>query len=292
MSHPLAPLFLEKINELDTRLALIAHRGTPDIMPYSVALYGDVTREDFDRAVRWIRAYPVELDTSRELSVKEIHTIARAFLIAHHLKHWKIALQDNAAVDMQVNKSGTLFLSAHARMTEHRLMAVLAHEVETHIYRQENGRLLPYRIFEQGTARYLETEEGLAMLNQERTGVPLGEKKLWAAWRTLAIWHGRNMGFVTLFHYLKSAYGLTDESAWHTCLKVKRGLADTDAHAVFTKDRVYFSGYLKMNEFYRHHGNQGIRRLYLGKIKIEDLPLLSSFDERGVKYTPSWCQNV
>jgi hypothetical protein len=237
----------------------------------------------------WIREHPTEKDTSREITTKEIHKSTRAYLTAHHLKHWKITLQENAAVDIQVNKTGTIFLSSEARMTENRLKAVLAHEVDTHIFRQENGRMQPYRIFEQGTAGYLETEEGLAMLNQEKIGVPLGEKKLWAAWRTIALWHGKEMGFVTLFHHMKSEYGLSDESAWHTCLKVKRGLTDTNAHAVFTKDRVYFSGYQKLSEFFRREGAEGIRRLYGGKIKIEDLPFLTSLDDTKPKYLPHWC---
>lgn len=289
VTHPLATLFHEKKEELYIRLSLIAHRGTADIMPYSIQLYGDVTKEEFERARQWIRAQPREEDTSRELSAKELSKAIRAYLTAHHLKHWKIVEQENAAVDIQVNKSGTLLLRSRARMTVHRLAAVLAHEIDTHIFRQENGRAQPYRILEQGTAHYLETEEGLALLNQEMTGVPLGEKRFWAAWRTLALWHGKQMGFAELFHCMKEEYGLSDESAWHTCLKVKRGLTDTSAPAVFTKDRVYFSGYHRLRAYYRARGTAGIRRLYLGKIKLEDLPLLASFDDTRITHLPSWC---
>lgn len=286
--HPLAELMFRKINELEIRLNLIEARGTKEIMDSSIQLYGDVSEIEFLEAHTYVIEANVENDTSEKVSVTHVVKELTDYLKQHHLSGWNVIIQEEATTDMQVNKRGTIFVRKKARISDNRLKSLIVHEIETHVFRHENGILQNYRIFEQGTAGYLETEEGLAIFNQEQLGIPLGEKKLWGALNVIGIWHGKHMGFLDLFHHLLNTYPIDRETAWRVCVKVKRGLNDTDEHAAFTKDRVYFSGYKKVKSLFDDQGLGGIRQLYIGKIGIEDLDILTPIGPWKVKLLPSF----
>jgi len=53
---------------------------------------------------------------------------------------------------------------------------------------------------------------------------------------------------------------------------------------------VYFSGWKKIEEFFRTQGIEGLRKLYRGKIKIEDLAVMDRMEdvEWKVRYVPEW----
>ncbi|MFC1687144.1 tyrosine/phenylalanine carboxypeptidase domain-containing protein [Patescibacteria group bacterium] len=286
--HPLAELMLRKIDELEIRLNLIEARGTKKMMNSSIQLYGDVAENEFTEAHNLVVKGNVEKDTSEKISVPNVVKQLQDYLAQHNLSNWKVIIQEEATTDMQVNKRGTVFVRKKAQITSNRLKSLIVHEIETHVFRHENGKRQPYRIFEQGTAGYLETEEGLAIFNQEQLGIPLGEKKLWSALNVIGIWHGKHMGFLDLFHHLLKTYPINRDTAWRVCVKVKRGLHDTDEHAAFTKDRVYFSGYKKVKSLYDDQGLGGIRQLYIGKIGIDDLDILTPLGPWNVKLLPSF----
>lgn len=288
--HPLARFYAERVKEIQMQIALLRGRGTDEFTKLSIDLYGDSTEYEYNLAERFLQTEYTQKDTSDVVPVATIESEVKDFFSRHHLEGWKVVVQETAMADMQVSKTGVLFINKNARITRNRLKGQIAHEIETHIYRNENGKRQPYRIFEHGTRGYLETEEGLAIYNQRKLGIPLDEKLYWPAWRILALHHGKEMGFAELFHYLIATYGLTQKTAWHTCVRVKRGLQDTARPGVFMKDRIYFSGYHKVNQYIEYHGKEGLTKLYMGKIQMEDVPFLEQFDglQWKARYYPSW----
>src|SRR5262249_26213535 len=126
---------------------------------------------------------------------------------------------------------------------------LLIHEVETHVLRAANGYLQPYGIF--GAAvipGYLATEEGLALVNEERAGYIDKPRLRILAARVIASHLARLVSFREIYDQL-IAYRLDPEDAWITVKRVKRGLGDTSKPGGYIKDHVYLWGKLKLEQY-------------------------------------------
>lgn len=292
--HPLMPLFLRKIDETIRKIDLIEAINTPELQHISEKLWGQTDEHTYAKAIRFLKKTPLEKDTSKKLPFSETVARIEAFLKKTKLRHWNVKTLETTVADFQIAKhTSTFLLKQGVEITENRLLSLLAHEVETHIYRLENARKAPFRIFERGTAGYLKTEEGIASYNQVRVGVPLGEKVHWGAHRVIAAFLAKKMSFVDLFHYMKNTFELDDEGAWKSCLKAKRGLEDTSQRIAFNKDIIYFTGREEVEKFLQANP-EGMKELYCGKIAIADLPLLREWkkDFWKIEFLPKSIQSA
>ncbi len=271
--HPLVPLYARKVREIEHTLTMIEMVGTEGFAAAAEAVYGTVTGNVHRRASeRLASSRPLVADDSEEWSLKQAMKATEAYLRQYKLGHWQLKVIDNTVADMQVTKRNVILFKAGATFRRNRLRALMAHEVATHVFRYENGRRQPYALLRRGTAGYLQTEEGLAVYNQNQLGLALGWKYLSPALHVVAIYLGRDMGFRDLYLTLRETYELPPELAWKHCLKAKRGLRDTSRGGVFTKDSLYFRGLLDIERFVARGGN--LAELYVGKIAVSDLPLL------------------
>lgn len=285
VSHPLFPLYEKKMEEIKNKIQLVRSLNKNSFTKYSEKLYGNVDLNLYRQAVNFIKKAKIEEDETPVLKFNDVIKTLENYLKKHHLLHWKIKILEESPTDMQVNKNNTIFVRKNAEFTANRLKALIAHEIETHIYRFENGKLQSFGMLSRGTANYLTTEEGLAVYNQNKLGLPFGEKTIWPALNVVAIYQGARKSFLELFNYLKSNYNLSDQVAWKLCLKVKRGLYDTSKKLVFTKDLVYFKGE-RMVQKYLNNSQNKIEDLYVGKIGIDDLEIVKEFGDLKVKYLP------
>lgn len=279
VDHVLYPLYAAKIREIDDKLSLIESRDSADFAELSHSIFGKVTKAAYQEAVSFIKkeADHIIPDDSPELEGKKVIDTLREFLDTHKLSHWKISLLDESVADIQITKKGSILLKKDAVFRSNRLQALLVHEIGTHVFRYENGRMQPFRLLERGTVGYLRTEEGLAVWNQNQLGINLGDKKLRPAYLIIAAHMAQKMGFVDLFHFLKSTYNLENDEAWHLCLKVKRGYKNTDRAGAFTKDIIYWTGLKEVETFFKKGGE--IADIYLGKISVKDIPLVRSIPD-------------
>ncbi len=277
INHSLAPLYREKTEELIDKLDLIQARGT-DLFPRaSEKLFGRVTAPLYQEAVEFLKKHSMlQEDTSMEVDAKAAAAVVTEFCKENNLGHWRISIIPDSVADMQVSKKGKVLIRKEATFSENRLRALLVHEIGTHVFRFENGKRQPFRIFERGTAGYLETEEGLAVYNQNQLGLPLGEKFLTPTLLVIAIFLAKKMGFRELFDILQQTYSLSDDMAWKLCVKAKRGTQDQSKPGAFTKDLAYFKGERALEKFLAQGGD--IQDLYVGKITIADLKVLKNFD--------------
>ncbi len=279
VEHDLYPLFEKKIEEIENKMNLIESVGTKDFVTASREMFGAVTEKIYKDAVHFLQVHRdiAKDDTSPELDTKATEQKLKDFLRIHRLSHWKIKVLEDTVSDIQVTKKHVILMKKGARFQENRLKALLVHEIGTHIFRFENGKLQPFRIFERGTAGYLQTEEGLAVWNQNQLGFDLGEKFFTPAYQIVAIHLAKKLSFQDLFHYLKDTYEMSDELAWKLCVKAKRGLRDTQEKGAFTKDALYFVGLMELEKFIEKGGK--VHDLYMGKIAIEDLKLLEKIKD-------------
>ena len=281
LDHPLGALFTEKVIHTEAKLDLLERVGSSEFSEASERVFGTITRHSYKLAVDWLTEHARDTQAAEDISdlldVKKATKILKNFLSEYKLSHWKISVLEDSVSDIQVTKKNTILLRKGAQFKQNRLEALLVHEIGTHVFRFENGKHQPYRILERGTANYLQTEEGLAIWNQNALNLALGAKFFRPALLAIAIHMGEKMGFVDLFHHLQSTYNLTDDMTWTLCLKVKRGLSDTAEKGSFTKDGTYFTGYRTVEKFLDRGGN--ITDLYVGKIAVEDLTLVSEIKD-------------
>ena len=278
VNHALMPLFREKIGEIEHKLDLIGSVGKKDFEGFSRMYFGVVPATTYQSAVEFLQKHRkrVRPDKSPELDTKVATATIEGFLKRHKLSHWKVKIKEDTVSDIQVTKQHSILLKKEATFQENRLEAVLVHEIGTHIFRFENGRLQPFRIFERGTAGYLRTEEGLAIWNQNQLKLDLGEKFLTPALQVVAIHLAKKMSFADVFQYLRQTYNVSKELAWKLCVKAKRGLIDTALPGAFTKDALYFLGLQDIESFLKKGGD--IKDLYVGKITISDLKIIAHME--------------
>jgi len=286
INHPLFSLYKKKIREIKNKIGLITNLNRPTFTEYSESLYGKVDLPFYHQALAFIKKANLTADESPVLKFSESLNQLTNFLQKNNLAHWKIKILEEATSDMQVNKNNTIFIRKDAEFTANRLAALITHEIETHIYRFENGKQQKFALLKRGTAGYLITEEGLAVYNQNKLDLAFGEKTIWPALNVVACYHGKKNSFVDLFHLLRKNFGVDDKIAWKLCLKIKRGLYDTSKKLVFTKDIVYLKG-LMLVEKYLQNKQNNLKDLYIGKIGVDDLKILQNFDDFKVKYLPT-----
>ena len=286
---PLGEIFRAKKTEIQNKLNLLLNIGKPEFTEFSRKLYG-FPSEEIVSAAREILAQKPASFTSEKISLpaQAAAEVLQKILLSYGLKQWKISLKENLASDALAGKSNSLFLRKAALFSPQHLQALAAHEIETHILRAENGKSQPYQIFSRGLANYLETEEGLAIYNQSRFLKEGNEKQFWMVIGLLSVEFAATHSFREVFDFTQQQ-GFSRERSWKTALKVKRGLIDTRAAGCFTKEQVYFSGLQKIEKFLAEGGD--LRDLYLGKIKIEDIPFMKNFSEiKPAKLLPEFLE--
>jgi alpha-L-glutamate ligase-like protein/uncharacterized protein (TIGR02421 family) len=279
VSHWMYSLFSEKIKEIERKIDLIQSVGTKDFSTFSEHVFGTVTESTYRMALQYIKQHGEKNlpDESELLDMKIAQNMLQDFLKAHKISHWKLKEIEDSVADIQVTKRNIILLKKGATFRKNRLQALLVHEIGTHVFRFENGKLQPFRIFERGTAGYLKTEEGLAIWNQNSIGLTLGEKFLKPAYQVVAIHLAKKMSFCDLFHFFQDTYDLRDDLAWRLCVKAKRGFSDSAQLGAFTKDHIYFTGHREIEKFLKKDGK--IEDLYMGKIKIEDLKIIRKLED-------------
>jgi len=284
---PLGQIFREKKVEIERKIALLEAVGSADFTARSGELYGQPTTDTIRAAERIMQQRPAKF--APDPATLDARMAAREFTAAfkrYGLKNWQVKLKDDLASDALANKKGVLFLRSDAVFAPKRLAGTIAHEVGTHVLRGENGAQQPFDIFSRGLANYLETEEGLAMYNQELVMPAESEKKYWSVLGTLAVHFAATHSFAELHQFIRDQ-GFDDDRAWKTTLKIKRGIKDTSAAGGFTKEHVYFSGYLKIKAFVENGGD--LKELYAAKMKLEDLPIVSNMPEiKAAKHVPDF----
>lgn len=269
ITSPLGMLFEEKRNELVRKADVLSVVGDDDFFPKVcedwLSLPPVEVREMAEKALRHLPdALASEKRThSSQAAVERF----QSFLKAQGLLNWQVVEKEGIVSRCVIGKNNRLLVRAGERFSDHDLKKLMAHEVETHIYSTENGKLQPYLLFRRGTAHYLKTQEGLAVYHQNQvvpgtmTNAILGfHAVMWA----------REMGFRQVFERLRKY--VSAEEAWKMTVKAKRGMSDTSRPGAFLKNALYFWGYLEVKRYLEQGGS--FEELFLGKFSLHQLELI------------------
>lgn len=193
--------------------------------------------------------------------------------------YWVVGRANKSRISTSAARRTIAVPSKNRRFSKQDLERLAVHEVGVHALRGENGYRQPLKVFATGLAGYLPTEEGLTTFLEEATGNSSGQVMRKYAGRVIAV-DSMLSGddFRTTYEQLQSS-GFTDEQAWDIAVGAHRG-------GGFAKDHVYLQGFLEVSDFAEQGGD--LKKLYIGKVGTEHLPLVEELLEEGVLKEPQY----
>lgn len=173
-------------------------------------------------------------------------------------------------------KTKRVVIDPDIKISAEKLRKTIIHEVATHALRAYNGFMTGYEVFgKPNLAGYLDDEEGLATYNEEKYGVLKEFHLRRSAGFVYAVYLGKDFSFRDTFNAIRGVF--PRKMAFDMVYRVKRGLSDTSKGGCYSKDIVYFRGFLKIRQ---KLSNDAIsyRNMYAGKISMDHL----YFVEEGI----------
>jgi uncharacterized protein (TIGR02421 family) len=266
-------VFEKKISDLFERMELLKSVGTPNFSENSEEYYGKISNA-LVRTAREIVTKKVKMDKEK-VTFLEAKKIIDAFIKKKKIPY-KVVQREAAGSKFSVNiRTKQLKINSDAKLTKEGVKRLIAHEIETHAYRYENGVLQPYHLLAAGLSKeMLETEEGLAVIVEESKGINCGVQLKNYAGRVLAIHLAKNKDFFKTFKELEKFF--SDSDAFNLTLRAKRGTFKTSGKGAFTKDALYLKGRFEVEKFLKK-GNK-LEDLYFGRYSVYDVPLVKDID--------------
>lgn len=260
----LGRLFEDKRQEFFKQIELIESIGTNKFTSKSIELFGKPPNEILNLAKKDLE------NVKFDKEINELDTIAIKEILEKRLKElnidWKVELKDSLADIVSVSKKGIIFLRKGILISKQRIQTMLKHEIDCHAVKSINGLKQTYKIFNYGFPNYLETEEGIAIYMVNQLGLKI--KKIYVPQvRVILVDLALKSSFSEVFAKCLE-YGFSKEEAWDIVPRLKRGLKDTSLPGGFTKDWIYYSGYLKVKK-YLEKGK--LEDLMIGKINLDYL---------------------
>ena len=202
----------------------------------------------------------------------------------YNLNDWRVEVKANLSATNTDPANRIVNLRADLMYTMEEMKRLVVHEIDTHVLRAANGYCQPYRIFAVGAVpSYLMTEEGLAVVNEERMGyIDHARTRMFAA-RVTAALAAYTQSFSVVYQELLEM-GFPHAEAYVITRRVKRGLVDTTAPGGYIKDHAYLWGRVLVEEFVLGGGD--LSRLYVGKIALEHVPFVEDLGLMPPRFLP------
>lgn len=280
-SDSLGLIFERKLLDLFDRIELIKSVGTENFSENSQGYYGEITSN--------ARKYAQEIISKKiepkenTLTFEESKKIMESALHERKLKY-KVIEKKTPGSKVSVNiRTKEIMISKKAQLSKMDLSRLIAHEIEGHIYRYENGCTQPYKIFSRGLSKEtLKTEEGIAVYIEQQEEINIDKQLKQYAGRIIAIQTAKKHSFFETFEEMNKYFN--KEESFNLTLRAKRGTFNQEKGGAFYKDSLYLQGYLEIKEFTK---DRNLKELYYGRYSINDAPLV--FDVDGLikpKYFP------
>ena len=280
---PLRELYLITINELIEHIHRFDNRNDPEFSIWLTGLYDKPKKDEIVLAKQYLQTQTKNSVEDELIKPEVAKEILHAALDLIGINHWKVEVTEMVA-KMAVNMKKTLKINKASTFTLTELNRLIAHEIETHIYRHENGLQQIHQIFAYGLPDYITVEEGIAISNEEKRGLlDIKDMNKYALRFVLADRCALNDTFYELFEYCMPYLDNEIEQAFTMVTRLKRGLTDTLSGG-YIKDTVYFRGWKNVRSF----SQLKIEKLYIGKIGDQHLDLCESMgkDLIAPRYLP------
>ncbi len=279
----LAELFFRKQMELDRQITMLVDRGTPRFLFGSMALYGTVTpklKRTAEEILEQLGPGAREEGSRRRLDTQHVVERALREVASYHELdpsfEASVEVRSDVVAGLMVSR-GRLLVSDTIRVAEQQAEALVHHEIGTHLVTYHNGRSQRFTQLRSGLAGYDELQEGLAILAEYLSGgLSPARIRILAARVLGAEMLMNSAGFVDVFRVFRR-WGFAPRTAFNVCVRLFRG-------GGFTKDLIYLRGLKSV----LHHLEKGgeLEPLYLGKIALRDVPLVTELLARKIVSPP------
>jgi len=279
LTHPVGRLLEEKRKELVMKADLIAVIGDdvhfPKLSEHLLGIPPEIVLSAAEKEYKKLKKIKEDI---KPISADKVVRRLRSFLKEKRLLNWDVKTKEGIVSRCVVGKNNCLLVKAGEMFSQKDVDKLIAHEIETHVYCTENGKYQPFQLFRRGSAHYLKTQEGLAIYNQNQV-IEGGARNAVITFN--AVMWARDMGFRDVYDKLRKI--MSDDEAWKTTVKVKRGLSDTSNPGAFMKNALYYWGYLEIEEYLNKEGSYD--DLFIGKFDLHQLDLIKQL--KGLQ-APRW----
>jgi uncharacterized protein (TIGR02421 family) len=274
----------QKKKEVLKKLEMIQNLGDSEkFTQLATKSYGIPNKTTINSAELLIKEVANNLP-SKTLSAEEGVQLLKQALEEYQIPNWNVEAIELVSSALVEHSTKTLYLDKDQKYSKDFIKRLTVHEIGTHILRRENGEQQKYKIFTLGLADYYPTEEGLAAYHELLSGLASRRDMRNYALRALAVNYALENSFSSTYKYLRSL-GLGKKISFNLTLRVKRGLINTKEPGAFTKDHIYYTGFLKVKTFAENEGK--LEDLYVGKIGVEHVEFLKQFEWlKKPKYYP------
>lgn len=259
-------LLLEFSQKINTKEKLVFPYGVPDKEMVSLAKIM-IPKEKSPKQ-------------EREILAKETKRIFNEKLNEYGIYDWKIIIKKNMTAKADINSSKKIICLKQRKYSYNEINNLLSHEVDVHVLRAHNGYKNKNSMYSTGTANYLKTEEGLAIMMEQLSGNYNSKRFKFFAARIIAADLAITKSFYEIFDILVQKYNLSKRNAYIITKRVKRGLVDTSKPGGFIKDHVYFEGFYMIKKFMQAGGD--IRPLFVGKISLDEIKLVKKDEVKNI----------
>lgn len=207
----------------------------------------------------------------------------------------KVILSDGIVSDAAAG-GDSIKVNSRARFSERDLRVLEVHEGWVHVGTTLNGRNQAWASWlSVGSPRIAAIQEGLALLMETLTfsSFPFRARRVSDRVSAIEVAH-QGADFVETFHHLRNR-GLPDNDAYTTTQRIFRG-GKVNGRSVFTKDLSYVKGFVENVNFIRSAIGAGlpelIPMLFVGKIALEDIPILYEAYLEGIVEPPRYLPDM
>lgn len=302
-------ILAETAREYQEIVRMLEARGTPEFYRLSRQLYGSA-KETFADDVTSIRDVALDLytlltnlddsllgpqplrDISSERAAEKLNDRLRLIFGDGRIR---VILDDGIAADAAAG-SDYIKLRQGALFSERDLKILEVHEGWVHVATSLNGQYQPVaRWLSKGPPRTASTQEGLAALLEVLTLTSHPSRARRLNDRVLAVDKAEDgASFLEVFEWFRTE-GYDEEVCYWNTQRVFRG-GVLDGGAPFTKDIVYTKGIVSNYNFLRSAIAAGrpelIRWLFVGKVALADVPVLSARAHEGVVQPPRYVPDI
>ena len=271
-------LFREKREELDQQITMLNERGTRNFFYNSIRLYKGVERLLCEEAEQLLRDVNEDEGNSPDdlIDSREFSSLARKEFeyFRQQDKNFKSKVHIRNDVNIMMVSRGELYVPQDYKMRKKESLALIQHEVGTHVLTFHNGSQQPLQQMRIGLADYDPLQEGLAVMSEYLVDGLTPNRLRTLAGRVIAGSALMNGGdFIEIFRLLKDDYGFSAERSFNITSRIMQG-------GGFLKDIIYLQGLVQLREYLQNGGEY--EPLLAGKFGIKHVNIIKELTDRKV----------
>lgn len=302
---PLGHILQATIDQYQIVIELLRHRGTDKFGHFSRQLYGSAQdkirgdrktlREMGERLCHVFSLPAVEhlnRPYSNHISAEQAVTILRERTSKYFGDGGvRVEISDDIVSDASAG-GDCIKINRRARFSELDLQVLEVHEGWVHIGTTLNGRQQPWATWlSVGSPRITAIQEGMAVLMETLTFSSFPQRARRISDRVVAVdLAEQGADFCEVYRYFLER-GISEHDSYRVTQRVFRGGTLTGG-SVFTKDISYVKGFVENVNFIRSAIQSGVPEiipmLFVGKVTLDDLPLLYERYLEGVIAAPKY----